>query len=606
MRTRFTLIVLAVAALAATAFGAAGHARASTAAACDPASLNLVKSGKLTIGTDNPAYPPWYAGGTPKGSKWKINDPTTGKGFESAVAYAVAKQLGFSKQPGDVDVRPVQQVVRARPEEVRLRHQPDLLHAGAREGRHFSGSYYDVNQAIVVLKGTKIASVQHVAGPEAATSSARSSGRRATRTSSDMIKPTQQPAVYDNAGRGRGAEEQADRRPRRRPADRVLRDRRAGAELEDPRAVPDRDAAASTSAWCSRRATRCPCVEQGARDAAGERHARSDPAAVAGEGDRRAGPEVAPALAGSRQVALGGDGRRAASSIALASTVVFFALVVVAITHAPGWPEVSSTFFDWDEFRRRSPRSPRVQAEHEDLLIAEVFILVFALLLAVLRSLPGPVFFPLRALAIVYTDFFRGVPDDPRHLDPRLRRAGARSSRASRRRRRSGGSSRSSSSTRAYVAEVYRAGIESVHPSQEAAARSLGLSRCQALRYVVLPQAVRRVIPPLLNDFIGLQKDTALVGIDRRDRGVPPGPDRRGRDVQLHAVPRGGRAVRRDHDPAGAVHRLADRARPAPAAGRAVAAMSALVGRGHAQVVRPARGAARHRPRPWPSTRSCA
>jgi polar amino acid transport system permease protein len=64
----------------------------------------------------------------------------------------------------------------------------------------------------------------------------------------------------------------------------------------------------------------------------------------------------------------------------------------------------------------------------------------------------------------------------------------------------------------AYVSEVYRAGIESVHPSQEAAARSLGLSRAQALRHVILPQAVRRVIPPLLNDFIGLQKDTALVG----------------------------------------------------------------------------------------------
>ena len=65
----------------------------------------------------------------------------------------------------------------------------------------------------------------------------------------------------------------------------------------------------------------------------------------------------------------------------------------------------------------------------------------------------------------------------------------------------------------AYVAEVYRAGIESVHPSQEAAARSLGLTRLQALRYVVLPQAVRRVVPPLLNDFIGLQKDTALVAL---------------------------------------------------------------------------------------------
>ena len=97
----------------------------------------------------------------------------------------------------------------------------------------------------------------------------------------------------------------------------------------------------------------------------------------------------------------------------------------------------------------------------------------------------------------------------------------------------------------AYVSEVYRAGIESVHPSQEAAARSLGLSHWQSLRYVVLPQAVRRVIPPLLNDFIGLQKDTALVGVPRLDRGVQAVPDRRGGDVQLHAVPRGGAALRR-------------------------------------------------------------
>ena len=79
----------------------------------------------------------------------------------------------------------------------------------------------------------------------------------------------------------------------------------------------------------------------------------------------------------------------------------------------------------------------------------------------------------------------------------------------------------------AYVAEVYRAGIDSVHPSQEAAARSLGLSQPRRCRFVILPQAVRRVIPPLLNDFIGLQKDTALVGTARPDRGVSPVADRR-------------------------------------------------------------------------------
>jgi polar amino acid transport system permease protein len=130
----------------------------------------------------------------------------------------------------------------------------------------------------------------------------------------------------------------------------------------------------------------------------------------------------------------------------------------------------------------------------------------------VLRSLPGPVFFPLRALAIAYADFFRGVPTI---LVIAVLGFGAPAL---------GLKAVPTSTTfwgivalvlvyTAYVSEVYRAGIESVHPSQEAAARSLGLTRLQALRHVVLPQAVRRVIPPLLNDFIGLQKDTALVGV---------------------------------------------------------------------------------------------
>jgi polar amino acid transport system permease protein len=143
--------------------------------------------------------------------------------------------------------------------------------------------------------------------------------------------------------------------------------------------------------------------------------------------------------------------------------------------------------------------------------VAEVVILPAALLLAVLRSLPGPVFFPIRALAIVYSDLLRGIPTilvifmlgfgmpalgldwipDSQFFWAAVALILVYT---------------------AYVSEVYRAGIESVHPSQDAAARSLGLTRSQSLRHVVLPQAVRRVIPPLLNDFIGLQKDTALVG----------------------------------------------------------------------------------------------
>ena len=144
--------------------------------------------------------------------------------------------------------------------------------------------------------------------------------------------------------------------------------------------------------------------------------------------------------------------------------------------------------------------------------IAEAFILVIALALAVIRSLPGPVFFPLRAIAIGYTDLFRGVPTILVIYilgfgAPTLALTGVPKSPLF------WGITSLVLIYSAYVSEVYRAGIESVHPSQEAAARSLGLSRAKTLRFVILPQAVRRVVPPLLNDFIGLQKDTALVAL---------------------------------------------------------------------------------------------
>src|SRR5579862_255605 len=167
MRTRFTLIVLAVAALAASAFGAAGHARASTsraAASCDPSSLNVVSSGKLTVGTDNPAYPPWYAGGSPKGSFWKINDPDNGKGFEPAVAYAVAAKLGFSKSQVKWTYVPFDKSFAPGPKNFDFDINQISYTPARAKVVTFSSSYYDVNQALVVLAGTKIASVHSLAG----------------------------------------------------------------------------------------------------------------------------------------------------------------------------------------------------------------------------------------------------------------------------------------------------------------------------------------------------------------------------------------------------------------------------------------------------------
>jgi polar amino acid transport system permease protein len=235
---------------------------------------------------------------------------------------------------------------------------------------------------------------------------------------------------------------------------------------------------------------------------------------VASEGDRRADLEVDEPR-GSRILAglgSGVEGRRGVA-IATISTIVFFVVAGVVITHLPGWHEVRRTFFDWAYFKSSFPETARAFLLNCKIFsISECFILAFALLLAVLRSLPGPVFFPLRALAIVYADFFRGVPTILVIVilgfgAPALQVSGVPTSTTF------WGVVALVLVYSAYVSEVYRAGIESVHPSQEAAARSLGLTRGQSLRKVILPQAVRRVIPPLLNDFIGLQKDTALVSV---------------------------------------------------------------------------------------------
>ena len=178
-----------------------------------------------------------------------------------------------------------------------------------------------------------------------------------------------------------------------------------------------------------------------------------------------------------------------------------------------GWPAVREQFFDWDIFKESLREiAPKLLVNIKIFLIAEVFILIIGLTIAILRSLPGPVFFPVRLLMIVYTDFFRGVPTIlVIYLFgfgvPALALSGVPRSEFV------WGIVALTLVYSAYVSEVYRAGIESVHPSQEAAARSLGLSKTRAMRFVVLPQAVRRVVPPLLNDFIGLQKDTALVAL---------------------------------------------------------------------------------------------
>ncbi len=199
--------------------------------------------------------------------------------------------------------------------------------------------------------------------------------------------------------------------------------------------------------------------------------------------------------------------------IALVSTVVVFGVLAVLITTAPNWPEVQQAFFDGAIFERSLPKIiDAFRTNVAIFLIAEVFILFFGLIIAVLRGLPGPVFFPIRLIATVYVDLFRAVPSIVIIYllgfgVPALGIEGVPNDVYF------WGGVAITLVYSAYVSEVYRAGIDSVHWSQEAAARSLGLSRLQALRFVIVPQAVRRVIPPLLNDFIGLQKDTVLLSV---------------------------------------------------------------------------------------------
>jgi polar amino acid transport system permease protein len=222
-------------------------------------------------------------------------------------------------------------------------------------------------------------------------------------------------------------------------------------------------------------------------------------------------PTTPQELLGSRRSRLLGRLRPGGVLAAALSTIVVFGAIGYVVVTSPGWPRVQQSFFSPEHFNESFPEIVNSLLINIQLfIVAEALILVLALTLAVMRSLPGPVFFPFRLMGVAYIDLFRGVPSIlVIYLlgfgIPGLRLKGLTNDAFV------WGLVALVLVWSAYVAEVYRAGIEAVHPSQEAAARSLGLSRFQSLRYVVLPQAVRRVIPPLLNDFIGLQKDTALV-----------------------------------------------------------------------------------------------
>lgn len=205
--------------------------------------------------------------------------------------------------------------------------------------------------------------------------------------------------------------------------------------------------------------------------------------------------------------------RRQAFVIAAASTTVFVAAIVVLVPKAPRWDRVRSSFFDWSVFTDVFPDVlGAFWLDVRIFLWSAPSVVVVAMLIALCRNSRSPALFPLRAFAALYTDVFRGVPviltilligfglpglglDRPWN-SPLV-----------------WGSVALVLAYSAYVSEVFRAGIESIHESQRAAARSLGLSSQQTMTTVVLPQAIRRVVPALMNDFISLQKDVALISL---------------------------------------------------------------------------------------------
>ena len=235
---------------------------------------------------------------------------------------------------------------------------------------------------------------------------------------------------------------------------------------------------------------------------ASKEHPDSTAPRAGGAADRRA----------ERAAAKHASDRRGAQIAALSTIVVVGSLTALTVT-SPGWPQVREKFFNWEIFWESFPDI--AQAFWLDVrvfMVVEVAVLIVGLLVALTRTTTTPAMFPLRMLAAVYADLFRGVPTILLVYlvgfgVPGLALSGLPTEPVIL------GGIALTLSYGAYVSEVYRAGLRSVHPGQREAALAVGLTERQAMGHVVLPQAVRSVGPPLLNDFIALQKDVALIAI---------------------------------------------------------------------------------------------
>lgn len=202
-----------------------------------------------------------------------------------------------------------------------------------------------------------------------------------------------------------------------------------------------------------------------------------------------------------------------AGIIAVVSTIAFFGVATILIVNSPNWPRVRDQFFNPDDFRTSAPDVLRGFWLNLELFAKSMLVIpILALLVAVMRSLRGPAFFPIRLLAVLFTDIFRGIPLILLVLllgfgVPALQIGYLPNSAEF------WGLTALALSYSAYTAEIYRSGIDAVPESQRSSARALGLTQWQAMRFAILPQAVRNVVPALMNTVVSLQKDVALVSI---------------------------------------------------------------------------------------------
>ena len=378
-------------------------------------SSSSTTAGKLTIGTDNPAFPPWFDGGTPQGLE--VGDQRPGARARASRARSPTRspsELGLrarTRSSGSSS----RSTSRSGPgrrtstsTSTRSRSGPSAPRTSTSASRTTTSTRRSSR-----CKGTPIAKAKTARRPEGR------QARRADRHDEPRLHQRRDPAERGAVGlqhqqrRDLGAEGEADRRDRRRPADRVLRHRRAGRRTATSSASSRTPASRSSSGSCSRRTARSTvCVNEAVKALREDGTLDADPAGVARRQGERAGARSRrsrkPQLQDPR---LGGEGGRSVA-VAVASTVVFFgARSCCSSSTRRAGPRSSAPSSTARSSTRRSRPSPRRSLLNVRIfLIAEVVILVAALGIAVLRSLPGPVFFPLRALAVVYTDLFRGIP----------------------------------------------------------------------------------------------------------------------------------------------------------------------------------------------------